>query len=215
MVRARSCLPAMLIFAMLAGQAYGGPFTLDKYDAMLLRQVSVSAPDKGSLAAVTDVPATYGETMQGTVGYVGWLWDMDADQYASMKIGAAGTAALGPIEAAGSYSSFQLFFANDNDDPWSVRLYVDAGSTSYASSYTALASGAHATLALDFGTTLDFSQVTDLGFEIQGHFVPGQKPSNPDYYHISTAAVPVPVPGAFGLTLVGLGVGLRWRRQVR
>ena len=204
---------SILVIGLLAGQAFAGTFTLDQYLARQLHQVSVSSGDVGLPFWVTDDPAVYGAPMRGAVGYVGLLWDRNGDSFASTRIGAAGTAALSSIQAAGSYTGFQLFAANDNDDPWAVRLYVDAGGTSYSSGFTTLTSGVTSTLLLDFGTTVDFAQVTDLGFEIRGQFAPGGNPSNPDFFHVS--AVPVPVPGAFALTLFGLGVGLRFRKYVR
>ena len=204
---------SILVIGLLAGQVFASVFTLDKYTALQLHQVSVSPGDAGLPFWVTDDPAVYGVPMRGAVGYVGLLWDRNGDSFASTRIGAAGTAALSSIQTAGIYTGFQLFAANDNDDPWAVRLYVDAGGTSYSSGFTTLTSGATSILMLDFGTTVDFAQVTDIGLEVQGHFVAGGNPSNPDFFHVS--AVHVPVPGAFALVLFGLGFGVRLRGYVR
>lgn len=198
---------SVLVVGWLAGQVSASAFTLDKYTALQLHQVSVSPGDVGLPFWVTDDPTVYGGPMRGAVGYVGLLWDLNGDSFASTRVGAAGTAALSSIKAAGSYTAFQLFVANDNDDPWQVRLYVETAGTSYAGSFTTLTAGTNSTLILDFGTTINFAQVSDLGFEVQGHFLPGGNPSNPDFFHISV----VPVPGAFALTLFGLGFGLRFR----
>jgi hypothetical protein len=158
--------------------------------------------------------------MRGTVGYLGWLWDWNGDRYASMKIGAAGSGAESTIPAAGGYSRFEVLLANDDEDPWDVRLYAQVGTTLYSNDFVTLDPGVAALVALDFRTTVAVAQVADMGFEVRGHFVPGGKPSNPDYFHISAAAsvsmmdppnVTVPAPGAFALTLFGLGSGLRWR----
>lgn len=212
MSRARLGLLVVLLVGWSAGLVSAGPFTLDKYNATLLRQVSVV--DMGQLITVADSDGTihwtdgtfpfYGEPMQGAVGYLGWLHDSDGDSLASMRIGAMGTAALANIQTAGAYKGFHLFVANDDDDPWRVRLYVETEDTSYFSGFTALPAGASGTLTLDFGGTIDFSLVTDIGFEVQGYFVPGQKPSNPDYFHVSVT--PIPVPGVGLLTLLGVGI---------
>jgi hypothetical protein len=222
----RSSLLAVLLVAWLVGQAPASPFTLDKYDATLLRQVSIS--DVGHLITVADSDGVvhwtdgtfplYGASMQGVVGYLGRLYDSDGDSLASIRIGAMGTAALGDIQTAGSYDGFRSFFANDDDDPWGVRLYMEAGGTSYSSGFVMLPSGASSILTLDFGATIDFAQVRDIGFEVQGHFVPGSKPSNPDFFHISVAPVsvpvPIPVPGAGLLSLLGVGI-VGWIRRSR
>jgi len=205
-------LLAVVMVVWFAGQASAGAFTLDNPSAMLLQQISVSPGDTGLLFMVTDDPAVYGGPMQGTVGYYGWLWDHgDADTLATIQIGAAGTAALSAINAAGTFTSYKLFVANDNDDPWAVQLYMDAGGTSYATGFTALTDGTSSVVTLNFGAPVDFSTVTDLGFAIRGDFSAGS-PSNPDFFHVSVA--PVPAPGALALVLFGLSVGLKWRKHV-
>jgi hypothetical protein len=189
-------LLSVFVVGLFAGQGLASAtFTLDKNTALLLHQVSVSSTD----------PVAYGASMQGVVGYAGWLWDLgDSDSLASMKIGAMGTAALSSIQTAGSYTDFQLFLANDDDDPWAVQLYTDAGSTSYFSGFTTLPGGTSSTLTLSFGTPIDFAQVTDIGFEVRGDFSSG-KPSNPDVFHISVVPQSIPAPGALLLALVGIG----------
>jgi hypothetical protein len=209
----RCGLLSALVVGLVSGQGRASTtFTLDKDTALLLHQVSVSPGDVGLPFWVTDSLAVYGGPMQGTVGYVGLLFDSNGDLSASTRIGAAGTAALGSIQTAGSYTGFELFLANDDDDPWQVQLYIDAGSTSYFSGFTTLPSGAGSTLMLSFGTTIDFAQVTDIGFEIRGDFS-GTSPSNPDFFHISAVPQPIPAPGALLLTLVGIGVIRLGRRN--
>jgi hypothetical protein len=211
-----------LVVGFFAGQASGSAFTLDKFTAVQLREVSIS--DMGALVTVADSGGIvywtdgtfpkYGVPMQAVVGYLGWLYDSDGDSLASIRIGAMGTTALSSIHTAGSYDGFRSFFANDDDDPWSIQLYVDAGGTSYSSGFTTLAPGTSSVLSLNFGTTVSFAQVTDLGFEVQGLFGVGGNPSNPNYFHISAAAVPIPVPGAGLLGLLGVGiVGLARRSR--
>jgi hypothetical protein len=212
----RKCgLLSVFVIGLFAGQGLASTtFTLDKNTALLLHQVSVSSSDAGSLLWVTDNPIMYGEAMQGTVGYAGWLWDLgDSDSLASMKIGAMGTAALSSIQTAGSYTGFKLFLANDDDDPWAVQLYTDAGSTSYFSGFTTLPAGTSSTLILNFGTPINFAQVTDIGFEVRGDFSSG-KPSNPDVFHISAVPQLIPAPGALLLTLIGIGTIRLGRRNL-
>jgi hypothetical protein len=207
-VRIERGLLALLLTGWFAGQLSASVFTLDKYEAMLLHQVSLSPGDGGLLFWVGDTPFIDYPAMKGEVGYWGYLYDSgsDSDSLASMKIGAAGTPALDNIQTAGSYTGFELFLASDDDDPWEVQLYVDAGGTSYSSGYTTFPSGASATLIVDFGTTLDFAQVTDMGFEILADFSSQPVAGNPDNFHISASPVPViPVPGAGLLALIGVG----------
>lgn len=229
-------LLSVLAIGLVGGHALAGPYTLDVYTAAQLRDIRYSDPD-GSLDWVGYNDGTplgtpqvgiwvygsdpqYGQSMRFGVGFVGTLSEdlLDGDSYASIALGTANSpSTLAAIRQAGTFNGFSLPVANDNDDPWAVRLYVETGGTSYLSGFTTLTSGASSTLVLDFGTTIDFAQVTDLGFEIRGQFAPGGNPSNPDVFHISVAPVPivpVPVPGAFALTLFGVGCALRLRRRL-
>ena len=144
--------------------------------------------------------------MLGSVGYIGSLWDKkDSDNIATIRIHEPGNAGL-----SGSYDGFRAFLANDDDDPWGVRLFVTAsGVTSYSNSgsFTALpANGNSAWLTTDTG--FNFANVTDFGFDVRGTFG-SNSPSNPDYFHISA----VPVPAGVLLGFLGLGAaGLGLRR---
>jgi hypothetical protein len=138
--------------------------------------------------------------MQGQVGFIGFLADMDASGFASMRIGA-------PI-TPGTYDGFRTYLANDNQSVWEYRLYVSDGTTVVTgSSWTALVPGTSTTLALPFPTMM----VREVGFEVQADYALADAPSRTDAFKTSV----VPVPGALGLVLFGLGVGLRWRRYVR
>jgi len=210
MRRVKDRLLSVCMVALFAGPAFADPFTLYKSAALQLQQVSVSPGDVGLPFWVTDDPVAYGVPMQGVVGYVGLLWDRNADSYAATRIGAAGTAVLNDIQAAGSYTGFFLWVANDDDDPWNVQLYVEAGGLSYVSGFTSLMAGANSALSVDFGTALDFAGLTDIGLEVRGHFVPDGPPSNPDFFHVSVSPV-VPAPGALALTMLGMGLVVRRR----
>jgi hypothetical protein len=214
-------LLSVLVVGLLAGQASGGPsFTLDKDSAMKLIAVEWSDATWpfgfNRFGGATDDASMYGGgPMQGVVGYIGILDDTNADSFASVRIGAKDypggvTAVIGTHDLSG-YDDYELFLANDNDDPWEVKLYVETSSDYRENAnWMTLTSGSHTTLTLGFTGLGGLTDVTDIGFLVAGSFQAAGGPSDPDVFHIS--AVAVPAPGAFMLVLLGLGIGLKWRR---
>jgi len=203
----------VLVVGLLAGQAFGALYyTLDTTTAMKFTagdMLNTLTPvDTGSLELVTTSFDDYGaDTMLGKVGYIGSLWDkQDADNIATIRIHLPqpGNAGL-----SGSYDGLRAFLANDDDDPWGVRVFVKTtlggGSEFYSGTFTTLLSGQSAWLTTE-GSKFDFANVTDLGFDVRGTFG-SNSPSNPDYFHISAVPVPAGVLlGFLGLTAAGLGL---------
>jgi len=214
-------LLSVLVVCLLAGQASADLFTLNHDAAMMLWEVS-KEPDstRSFLDLVTDNLDDYGTvTMRGEVGYVGSLGGV-RNEFSWMRIGANGAtadvigAALGtdPTSDLSGYAGYSLYLANDNDDLWQVRLYVETSADgSRETKWVTLATGSDAVLTLDFAG-LDLTEVTDIGFDIGGLLSgSGGNPSNPDWFHVS--AVPTPV--AVLLGMLGLGVaGLKLRKFV-
>lgn len=214
-----------IVVGLVAGQASAGIFELNKQTAKHLQQVSVSAGDTGNLALVIDKsPGTvwysdnslgnsYGTFMQGAVGYVGTLGDgPDNDLLGTILIGAnySGSTILNSL--SGQIDKYRAYVANDNDDPWSIAVYLDDGSGIQYGSWQTLAANTGAWSVLNLGSTVDLSTVTDIGIAVRGTFtgVIGAQPSNPDIFHVSV----VPVPAAVLLGILGLGVaGLKLRKH--
>ena len=197
----------VLAVGLLAGQAFADMYVLDSGTAMQFNTWGVSAGDIGDkILGPTTNPVTYGGPMQGSVGWAGWLMDTTGDHYATMTISASGN-----LGRTASYDGFQAFFANDDDDPWDVQLFVQkktsAGGERTGSGWTSLARGA--STFITWNTAFDFDDVADFGLDVRGHFLPGGSPSNPDAFKISA----VPVPGAVLLGVLGLAAaGVKLRR---
>jgi len=197
----------VVLVGLLAGQASAGMYTLDRGTAKLFTQQNTPDVTRNQLYLVIDYPGTlgstidwqynsswnkYGPDMQLAVGFLGQLADTDV-----MKIGKDGPLPTPP--GGGSYDSFGMFVANDDDDWWSVRLYLE-GATYTQPALTNLDPGDVAFITLD-GWTGD---VTEFGFEINYEGTRGS-----DNFHISV----VPIPAALILGLLGMGAaGLKLRR---
>jgi hypothetical protein len=180
------CLPAGQVSADMT-------LTFNKTQAMALGELSVSG-GTGALWTVTDDPVVYeADTMLGEVGYIGLLM-----KGSSITIGAT----AGDLGLTGAYTGFQLFLANDDDDPWQATLYVE-GMTSPG--FQTLTSGAGDTFVWDFGSSVTLAADTEIGFMIRSGI------GRSDVFHMS--AVPAPV--AVVLGMLGLGVaGLKLRKFV-
>jgi hypothetical protein len=200
-------LLSAVVVGLFAGPALAGLYTLDTATALQFTNWSASSVSAGDLGArlvwATTSSSVYGGTMQGKVGWVGFLMDDYGvgDNYATMTIGAGNDAGL-----SGSYTGYQAFLANDDDDPWDVQLFIQTAAGKFVSGFTTLAGGSNAVLTLN--TAFDFGDVKDFGFEVRGDFS-GGSPSNPDAFKISA----VPIPGAALLGALGLfAAGLKLRR---
>lgn len=202
-----------IVVGLFAGQASAAMYELNKTTARTFRQVSSSSDIENlglviSNLGVVDywdgtVPSAYGEPMLGVIGYVGKLGDNTGDGSALIRIGTSQAGAV-----TGTFNGFRSYVANDNDDPWDVALWVDDGTGPTFSSWTTLTAKTDTWINYAIGST-DFSTL-NLGVAIRGTFVPGQQPSNPDFFHVSV----VPVPAAVLLGILGLGVaGLKLRKH--
>jgi len=194
-------LLTVLVVGLLAAQASAGMYRLDKPTAQQFTQMNTPDVTRNQLFLVIDKPGTlgshidwqynsswnkYGPPMELEVGFLGQLADTDV-----MMIGKAGN--------LDGYDSIGVNVANDDDDWWAVRLYLE-GATYTPPALTNLDPGETAFLTLS-GWTGD---VTEFGFEINYMGTRGS-----DNFHISV----VPVPAAVLLGMLGLGAaGIRLRK---
>ncbi len=227
-------LLVVLVVCLLAGQASAGMYVMDKATAIDLREVTYRnalLPDSSlgwvgyndgtafpTPQAGTKVFGTgsYGEGMYYQVGFRGYLEDDSfGSPYPSVDIGAKANTngVLTALKLLGSFDSYGLNIANDNDDGWEYNLYADFGATKYRSgTWTSLAKDSQTFLTLSFAhlgpggaivSSEDFSNLTDIGLEIRSI------KSGGDIYHTSV----VPVPAAVILGILGLGVvGIKLRK---
>jgi hypothetical protein len=212
-----------IVVGLIAGQASAATFELNKTTAKYFQQVSLlSSSDNGNLGLVIDkspgtiwytdgsLGSAYGHAMQGAVGFVGTLGDgpdPGPPDFATMLIGTNYSGST--VSVSGTYDKYQAFIANDNDDPWTVAVYLDDGSGLQFGTWQTLTPGTSAWSTLNLGSAVDFSTLTDIGIAIRGDFSTGS-PSNPDIFHVSV----VPVPAAVLLGILGLGVaGLKLRKH--
>lgn len=218
-----------VVVGLLAGQASADLYSFDLSAAASLRQVSISEGGTG-LTYVGYTPGTalvnkiagsdnfYGAThpMYYSVGFTGQIKDLSGDAVSSMLIGitdAINYNVFASIQAAGSFDGFSLRIANDNDDTWQYKLWVDTDAgvgieyeTAWTPAVPGLASPGQIALTLTF-PEIDFSHLTGIGFGIQ--FNRDGNPGDGDEFHTSI----VPVPAALLLGLLGFGAaGLKLRR---
>ena len=194
-------LLTVLVVGLLASQASAGMYILDKPTAQQFTQQNTPDVTRNQLYLVIDTPGTlgsnidwqydsswnkYGPAMELQVGFLGQLADTEV-----MMIGKAGN--------LDGYDSFGVSIANDDDDYWSVRLYL-TGATYTQPALTNLSPGDVAFITLAGWT----GNVTGYGFELNYEGTRGS-----DNFHISV----VPIPAALILGLLGMGAaGLKLRR---
>lgn len=203
-----------VLVGLFAGQASAALYQMDATTAADMRLLSVNSGDLGAISYIGYKPgllgdrvfggsSSYGDTMTLAVGFKGQLEDDDASGDAILTIGLSGAPLAG---LSGNFDGFELPLANDNNQNWSFRSFVDDGTNPVAySPWTALAPDQQANLVANLGGLTDFSTLAGIGFEIK--WVNAGSAS--DDFHASV----VPVPAAFLLGLLGFGAaGLKLRR---
>jgi hypothetical protein len=225
-------LLVVLVVCLLAGQASADMYVMDAATAINLRNVTwydgatsnsldwvgyndgTAFPTTQAGIPVSPYSGNYGEGMYYQVAFRGGLDSSVLGTYASVDIGAAANTngVLDALKLLGSFDSYGLNIANDNDDSWEYKLYADFSGTRYDSpSWTSLGTDSQTFLTLSFahvvpgGGTVsseDFQYLTDIGFVIRAT-------QDQDTFHTSV----VPVPGAVLLGILGLGVvGIKLRK---
>jgi len=207
-------LLVVLVVGLFAGQASAAMYTLSGSYALTLDDVAYSDLGSVNVSSPTTSESTYGQNMQGVVGFFGDLDDTDDDDYAWVKMGDTGASLNLDLSA---YTDYYLIVANDNQSIWGVQLHMKAGGTEYVTGYTDVSPFTSTTLTLNFATATPggitaaaLGDVDDIGFYIRGYLSgTAGYPSDPDNYHISV----VPLPAAVILGILGLGVvGIKLRK---
>jgi hypothetical protein len=215
----------MLIFTFLAilpTQARANMYNLDALANQAVvtgfTNQLVSSYDTGALSLVIANPGTtgskvyygsgtYGRTMQLKVGFDGLLTDGNPGHKNGIVWMNIGKTTPG---LSGSYTGFEGWLANDDVQTWTLNWYLTAGGTTYKTNSAALGTGTKQLLTGDFGTTLNFANVTEIGFTVYREMAPGANSKGwTEDFHVSA----VPVPGAVLLGFLGLGAaGIKLRK---
>lgn len=108
------------------------------------------------------------------------------------------------------YDAYALKFANDNDDIWSVNLYL-ISDDGFLESPVFDIPGGGTIKAISWDIRgIDRDTVTEIGFVVTSSLDGGDYPSAGDAFHLSVS--PTPAPGA--IFLGGIGVSLvGWLRR--
>jgi hypothetical protein len=201
-----------VVFGLFAVQANADIWELDKTTALgftTYTDLDGAGGDSVGSLSVYNGPSTkvfgpggpnYGAAlMSGEVGFVATFEDFAGATTVTARISDGGNAGL-----SGEYDGFTAYTQNDNDDIWSVRLFLEDDTGIYFSDWHDLPGlGGSAYPLVDHA--FDFDDVIDFGFEIKGDMTGADgNPSSPDAFHYSV----VPVPGAVLLGILGLGLGM-------
>jgi len=212
-----------LFISMLVGLFAGAASAAMYYQmdpATAAGMTMVSYTDSGSLDYVGYNPGDFADRVSGTdltydgamtmtyaVGFSGYLEESSGGDSAIATIG------LSSPGLTGLYDGFLLPISNDDNQDnrtWSYASYVDTSTFFKRSDWAQLGPGTQTNLIADTGS-LDFSNVKEIGFQIQ--WIPTVGGSASGDFH--TSVVPVPVPAAVLLGMLGLGVaGLKLRKFV-
>jgi len=211
-----------LVIGLFTMQANADPWELDTTTALgfttYIDLDGSGGDDVGSLS-VYHGPSTkvfgpggslYGAgDMSGNVGFVASFENFNEDPLVMTEINFTGT----PTLSGTGYTGITSYVQNDNNSTWSVELWYEIDSFRYTSGFVPLdGHGGSAWLTTQAVVGLDLSMIDDIGFTISAYMDgKGMNPSSPDAFHISV--VPVPVPAAVILGMLGLGVaGIKLRK---
>jgi len=157
---------------------------------------------------------TYGGTMTMTyaVGFSGYLIESSGNDSAIATIGLS-SSGLTSLGLTGTYDGFLLPISNDDNQDnrtWSYASYVETDAGTNLSAWAQLGPGTQTNLIVTTGSLLDFSKVTKIGFLIQWKRSENGGSTSGDFH---TSVVPVPVPAAVLLGMLGLSVaGMKLRK---
>ncbi len=148
-------------------------------------------PSGQTLSYIAKNPDSIYGSMMGDVGFMGNLLDLTLPISPEIIIGSDSQDLTG-------YDEFTMILSNDNDDIWTVGLYVDNDDIVTYSGTISLSPDETASLTLDIS---NFGVVDSIGFLISAN--------RNDTFHISAEAIPEPTM----ICLFGFGIlGLSRRR---
>jgi len=217
-----------LFISMLVGLFPGAAsaamyYQMDPATAAGMTLQTVSYKDSGDLYYVGYNPGTadgdkvwsvgthhtYDGTMTMTyaVGFSGYL--EESSEETSKNDSAIATIGLSSPGLTGTYDGFLLPVSNDDDQTWRYASYVETSALGLKrSDWAQLGPGTQTNLI--YTDRLDFSTVTEIGILIQWKPSVNGDSASGDFH---TSVVPVPVPAAVLLGMLGLGVaGMKLRK---